>query len=29
VSEMMPILLGMLGLTGFRSLEKIKGVAAV
>jgi len=29
VSVMMPILLGMLGLTGFRSLEKIKGVAAV
>ena len=28
VSEMMPILLGMLGLGGLRSYEKIKGVAA-
>ena len=29
VSEMMPILLGMLGLGGLRSYEKVKGVAAV
>ena len=28
ISEMMPILLGMLGLGGFRTMEKIKGVAA-
>lgn len=28
VSEMMPILLGMLGLGGLRSYEKVKGVAA-
>ena len=28
ISEMMPILLGMLGLSGFRSYEKVKGVAA-
>ena len=28
ISEMMPILLGMLGLGGLRSLEKINGVAA-
>ena len=28
VSEMMPILLGMLGLGGLRTVEKIKGVAA-
>jgi hypothetical protein len=26
VSEMMPVLLGMLGLSGFRTVEKIKGV---
>ena len=29
VSEMMPILLGMLGLGGLRSYEKVKGVAAL
>ena len=29
VSEMMPILLGMLGLGGLRSYEKVKGVAAM
>lgn len=28
ISEMMPILLGMLGLGGLRSYEKVKGVAA-
>ena len=28
VSEMMPVLLGMLGLGGLRSVEKIKGVAS-
>lgn len=28
LSEMMPVLLGMLGLSGFRSYEKVKGVAA-
>lgn len=28
VSEMMPLLLGMLGIGGFRTLEKINGVAA-
>lgn len=28
ISEMMPILLGMLGLGGFRTVEKISGVAA-
>lgn len=27
LTEMMPVLIGMLGLGGFRSLEKIKGVA--
>ena len=27
LSEMMPLLLGMLGLGGFRTIEKIKGVA--
>lgn len=29
LTEMMPVLLGMLGLGGLRTLEKIKGVAAV
>jgi hypothetical protein len=29
ISEMMPILMGMLGLGGLRTLEKIQGVAAV
>ena len=28
ISEMMPILLGMLGLGGLRTVEKVKGVAA-
>lgn len=28
LSEMMPVLLGMLGLGGLRTIEKIKGVAA-
>ena len=28
LSEMMPVLLGMLGLSGFRSYEKVKGVAS-
>lgn len=28
VSEMMPVLLGMLGLGGLRTVEKVKGVAA-
>jgi hypothetical protein len=28
ISEMMPVLLGMLGLGGFRTFEKINGVAA-
>lgn len=28
LSEMMPLLLGMLGLGGFRTIEKIKGVAS-
>jgi hypothetical protein len=28
LTEMMPVLLGMLGLGGFRTVEKIKGVAA-
>ena len=28
ITEMMPILLGLLGLSGFRSYEKVKGVAA-
>ena len=28
MSTMMPLLLGMLGLTGVRTLEKTKGVAA-
>lgn len=28
LTEMMPVLLGMLGLSGFRSYEKVKGVAA-
>ena len=28
ISEMFPILLGMLGLAGYRSYEKVKGVAA-
>lgn len=28
LSEMMPLLLGMLGLGGFRTIEKIQGVAA-
>jgi hypothetical protein len=27
LSEMMPLLLGMLGLGGFRTIEKLKGVA--
>lgn len=29
MSEMMPVLLGMMGLGGFRTLEKIQGVASV
>ena len=29
LTEMMPVLLGMLGLGGLRTIEKIKGVAAV
>jgi hypothetical protein len=29
ISEMMPVLLGMLGLGGLRTVEKIQGVAAV
>lgn len=29
LSEMMPLLLGMLGLGGFRTIEKINGVAAI
>lgn len=29
LTEMMPILLGMLGLGGFRTIEKIQGVASV
>ena len=29
VSEMMPVLLGMLGLGGLRTMEKVQGVAAV
>lgn len=29
LTEMMPVLLGMLGLGGLRTMEKIKGVAAV
>jgi hypothetical protein len=28
LSEMMPLLLGMLGLGGFRTIEKIRGVAS-
>jgi hypothetical protein len=28
ISEMMPVLIGMLGLGGLRSIEKVKGVAA-
>ena len=28
ISEMMPVLMGMLGLGGLRSYEKVKGVAA-
>ena len=29
ISEMMPVLLGMLGLGGFRTIEKMNGVASV